>query len=205
MGLWADHVLPILIEKACRNSAIKLERERWVPRAHGRVLEIGVGSGLNLAFYDKKRVSSVVGIDPSRKLLERAAVRARDTDVSVELTECSALRLPFDAGSFESAVVTYTLCSVDNPVAALREVRRVLAPNAELFFVEHGIAPDERTRRWQRRLTPGWSMLGGGCKLDRDPFGELERAGFSLEETRAAYAEEGASWLSFTYEGLARR
>jgi len=204
MGFWSNHVLPILIEKACRSGAIKEERERWVPRAHGRVLEIGVGSGLNLAFYDPAKVIEVIGIDPSRSLLLRARERARDARVPVAFEECSVALLPFDARSFDSAVVTYTLCSVDDPTPALREVARVLKPNAELFFVEHGLAPDERTRRWQRGLTPAWKVVGGGCRLDRDPFAQLATAGFTLEETRAAYAEDGASWLSFTYEGVAR-
>ena len=205
MGIWSDHVLPFLVEKACRNGAIKLERERWVPRAHGRVLEVGVGSGLNLAFYDAARVKEVVGIDPSHTLLERAVARARTAGVPVALERCSVERLPFDAGSFDSAVVTYTLCSVDDPVVALREVARVLAPRAEIFFVEHGIAPDGSTRRWQRRLSPAWSVVGGGCRLDRDPFASLKQAGFTLEEERSRYADEGVSWLSFTYEGIARR
>ncbi len=204
MGFWSNRVLPILIEKACRNGAIKEERERWVPRAHGRVLEIGVGSGLNLAFYDPAKVTGVLGIDPSHSLLQRARERARDARVAITFEECSVAQLPFDGRSFDSAVVTYTLCSVDDPARALREVARVLKPNAELFFVEHGLAPDDRTRRWQRRLTPTWKVVGGGCRLDRDPFAALAAAGFALEETRAAYAEEGASWLSFTYEGVAR-
>lgn len=204
MGLWTEHVVPFLVEKACRSGAIKEERERWVPRAHGRVLELGVGSGLNLAFYDAARVDEVVGIDPSTKLLDRAKLRAKDAPVRVELKRCAAESLPFDDGCFDSAVVTYTLCSVDDPARVLAELKRVLKPDAELYFVEHGLATDARTRRWQHRLTPAWSMVGGGCRLDRDVFDELRTAGFSLEETRAAFSEDGPRFLGFTYEGVAK-
>ncbi len=203
MSLWSEHVVPFLVEKACKSPEIKEERQRWVPRAHGRVLEIGVGSGLNLAFYDASQVDSVVGIDPSRKLLERAKPRADHAPVKVELTRCAAEKLPFAEASFDSAVVTYSLCSVDDPARALAEVRRVLRPNAELFFVEHGLARDESARAWQRRLTPVWSAVGGGCRLNRDVFTELRDAGFALEQSHADYSE-GPRWLSFTYEGIAR-
>ena len=111
MGLWSDRVLPVLIEKACRSSAILEDRRTWVPRAHGRVLELGVGSGLNLAFYDAARVEHVTGIDPSRPLLARARARASEATVPVELVEAAAERLPFEARSFDSVLVTFSLCS----------------------------------------------------------------------------------------------
>jgi SAM-dependent methyltransferase len=202
MSLWSTRVLPVLVEKACRSSTILDERRRWIPRAHGEVLELGIGSGLNLAFYDAARVAKVTGIDPSLPLLVRAAARAGDASVPVELVEASAERLPFPAESFDSAVVTYSLCSVDDPARALAEVRRVLRPSGQLVFVEHGLAPDGGTRRWQHRLTPIWRRLGGGCHLDRDIAGILRDAGYELDELSAAYSE-GVRWLSFTYQGTA--
>jgi ubiquinone/menaquinone biosynthesis C-methylase UbiE len=202
MSLWARYVLPSLIEKACRSRAILDERRRWVPRAHGEVLELGVGSGLNLAFYDTARVRKVTGIDPSAPLLARAGTRAAQAPVPVELVEAPAERLPFPAGSFDSAVVTYSLCSVDDPGRALAEVRRVLRPGGELVFVEHGLAADARTRRWQRWLTPIWRRVGGGCRLDRDIGAILRGAGYQLDELSADHTE-GAGWLSFTYQGTA--
>ena len=203
MSLWGDHVLPHLVEKACRSAAILDERKRWVPRAHGDVLELGVGSGLNLAFYDAAKVAKVTGIDPSAPLLARAATRAATAAVPVELILGHAETLPFPAHAFDSAVITYSLCSVDDPARALTEVRRVLRPGGELVFVEHGLARDAATRRWQRWLTPVWRRIGGGCHLDRDIAAILRDAGYRSDDLHADYAD-GARWLSYTFEGTAR-
>lgn len=204
MGLWANRALPGLIEKACRSGDILEERRRWVPRAHGRVLELGVGTGLNLAFYDPTRVDQVVAIDPSAALLARAQGRAAAARVPVELREASAEALPFAAASFDSALVTYSLCSIDQLDAALAETRRVVRPGGELIFVEHGRAPDPGPRRWQRWLTPAWRRIGGGCRLDRDIAAALLAGGFALPELETAY-RAGRRWLSYTYQGVARR
>ena len=201
---WDDRVLPVLIEPACRSHAILAERKRWVPQASGDVLEVGVGSGLNLAFYDPAHVSSVIGLDPSAPLLERARVRASAAAVAVELVEGDAQRLPFDSARFDSVLMTYTLCSIPDPARALQEIRRVLRPGGQLVFVEHGRAPDASTYRWQRRLTPLWRRIGGNCHLDRDVARELGAAGFASEDLAADYSDDGPRWLSFTYQGVAR-
>jgi ubiquinone/menaquinone biosynthesis C-methylase UbiE len=203
MSFWDRRVLPYLIEKAGRSHAILELRQRWVPRAHGEVLEIGVGSGLNLRFYDPARARSVTAIDPSAPLLARAAARVHDTRVPVELVGASAEALPFADASFDSAVMTYTLCSIADPRRALAELRRVLRPGGELIFVEHGLARDDSTRRWQRRLTPLWRRVAGGCHLDRDAGALLRDAGFSSHDLTAAH-NDGARWLGFTYQGSAR-
>jgi ubiquinone/menaquinone biosynthesis C-methylase UbiE len=203
MSLWATHVLPTLIEKACRSTTILAERRRWIPRARGDVVELGIGSGLNLPFYDARRVHSLTGIDPSVPLLARARSRAATAPVPVELVLASAERLPFGPASFDSAVVTYSLCSVSDPASALAEVRRVLRPDGELIVVEHGLAPDDSTRHWQRRLTPLWRRVSGNCHLDRDIVTLLRSAGFEPDELRADYSD-GVRWLSYTYQGVAR-
>ncbi|MBA3392855.1 MAG: class I SAM-dependent methyltransferase [Deltaproteobacteria bacterium] len=202
MSWWSETVVPRLIEKACRSAEILEERERWVPRAHGRVLELGVGSGLNLAFYDPTRVEQVVGIDPSAALLARAAARVKDAKVPVELQQARAEALPFADASFDSALVTYSLCSVDDLSRAVAEVRRVVKPAGELVFVEHGRAPDRGPQRWQRRLTPVWRRVGGGCRLDRDVVGALRAGGWAVDDLREGYTK-GPRWLSYTYEGTA--
>ncbi len=203
MGLWARIVLPVLVEKACRSGAILAARRQWVPRAHGRVLEVGVGSGLNLAFYDPQRVECVTGIDPSVELLVRAEERAVAAPVSVELVRCGAEKMPFSDGAFDSVLVTYSLCSVADLAAALAEIRRVLQPGGELIFVEHGLSCDPRVQRWQRWLTPAWRRVGGGCHLDRDLPTLLRSAGYRMKELESAQVE-GASWLSYTFMGIAR-
>lgn len=202
-GLWARRVMPALVETGCRGRVILEERRRWIPRAHGDVLELGVGTGLNLAFYDAGRVSRVTAVDPSPPLIARAAPRAMKAPVEVELVEAPAERLPFDAAAFDSAVVTYSLCSMADPVRALTEVRRVLRPGGELIFVEHGLAPDPATRWWQRRFTPIWRRLTGGCHLDRDVTAILGDAGYRIGEIAAGYTE-GTRWLNYTYQGTAR-
>jgi len=204
-GLWDAHVLPWLVERACRSHEILEERRRVIPRASGHVLEIGVGSGLNLGLYDATKVVDVVGLDPSEPLLGRARARLADARVPVELVVGAAERLPFDAGRFDCAVVTYTLCSVDDPAAALRELARTLRPDGRVLFIEHGLAPDAAESRWQRRITPFWRRVGGNCHLDRAVVPAFESAGFALAELRAAYAEGSPRWLSFTYEGVAVR
>lgn len=203
MSFWANRVLPYLIEKACRSATILEERKRWVPHAHGEVLELGVGSGLNLPFYDPAKVTKVTGIDPSAPLLARAATRAKAAPFAVELLRGHAEALPFADRSFDSAVVTYSLCSVEDPVRALAEVRRVLRPGGELVFVEHGLAPDASTQRRQRRLTPLWRRVAGNCHLDRDIGGLLGEAGFRSDDLEAEFTD-GAKFLSFTYQGSAR-
>ena len=203
MSFWADRVLPHLVEKACRSHAILEARQRWVPRAHGEVLELGVGSGLNLPFYDAAKVAKVTGIDPSAPLLARAAARASEAPVPVELIRGRAEELPFPDRAFDSAVVTYALCSVDDPARVLAELRRVLRPDGELVFVEHGLARDAGTQRWQRWLTPLWCRVAGGCHLDRDIAAILRAAGYRSTDLGADYTE-GAHWLSYTFHGTAR-
>ncbi len=202
MSWWDRRVLPFLVEKACRTGSIRAERERRVPQASGRVLELGVGTGLNLAFYDPARVTDVVGLDPSPEILARARARAADCPVPLQLVEASATRLPFDAGSFDSIVVTYTLCSVDDPARALVEVRRTLAPGGRLLFVEHGLSPRLSTRLVQRGLTPAWRRLSGNCHLDRDVPRLLRDARFHLVELEEREGD-GPSWTGHTFEGVA--
>lgn len=203
-GFWNARVLPALIERACRSHAILDERKRWVPQASGDVLEVGVGSGLNLALYDPARVTSIMGLDPSVPLLDRARARAASAPIAVDLLEGDAQRLPFAAARFDTVLMTYTLCSIPDPARALREIRRVLRPDGRLVLIEHGRAPDPRTYRWQRRLTPVWRRIGGNCHLDRDVKSELDDAGFDGADLAADYSAGGPRWLSFTYQGIAR-
>ncbi len=200
---WDRRVLPWLVEKACRSTTILAERKRWVPQAAGEVLELGVGSGLNLAFYDPAQARAVVGIDPSPELLAQARSRAEAAAVPVELVEAAAERLPFDADRFDSALVSYTLCSVADPAAALAEVRRVLRPGAPLYFVEHGRSDRPRVRAWQARVTPVWRRIGGNCHLDRDIAQLLRDAGFALTTLEEGHVEGGGRLTSYTYQGVA--
>lgn len=203
-SFWNDRILPHLIERVCRSRDVRQRRELLVPRAHGEVLEIGVGSGLNLPHYDAARTRRLVAIDPSPTLLERARTRLRVEEIPTELVEAPAEALPFADAAFDSVVMTYTLCSVDDKRRALAEIRRVLRPGGALYFLEHGRAPEPRVAAWQRRLNPFWRTISGGCRLDGAVLEELGEAGFTVEEIVQGYGD-GARWLSYLYRGVARR
>lgn len=175
------HLLPHLLDWACGVSLFGRQRQKLIPLAHGRVLEVGLGTGRNLPFYDRQRVSQVVGVDPALSLHPIARRRVAASGLDVELMGLSAERLPAPDASFDTVVSTWTLCSIPDPVAALREMRRVLKPGGQLLFSEHGLAPEPGVARWQTRLQPYWKPLAGGCHLDRDIPALLAEAGFACD------------------------
>lgn len=199
-GGWYDrHVLPHLIDLACGSKRIREQRDRVVPRAQGRVLEIGIGTGLNLPHYDPMRVTSIVGVDPSAQMHRLARRRLDRTSLRVELVALSAERLPLEDRSFDTVVCTFTLCTIPDPLAALKEMRRVLRPDGRLLYAEHGRSPDAAVRRWQSRLQPLWGRIAGGCQLGRDIEALLEAGGFAGERNRGYLP--GPRFASFMYWG----
>lgn len=174
-----------------------------MPDASGRVLEIGVGSGLNLSFYDRERVTRVVALDRSAEMLTLAAGRAAAAPVDVELVEASAESIPLESASIDTIVVTWSLCTVPDLVVAIAEMRRVLTDGGRLLFCEHGVAPDVGVRRWQQRLNPVWRIFSGGCSLDVDVPTRLTEGGFDVELHESAY-QPGFRPTSFNYRGVAR-
>lgn len=200
-GWYETHVLPFLIDRACSISPIQRQREKLIPQAHGRVLEIGVGTGLNLPFYDAARVQTVVGVDPALRMHPMALRRSAQAGIRLEVVGVSAERLPVGDASFDTVVSTYTLCSIPDPVAALRELRRALVPGGRLLFSEHGRAPDASVLRWQRLLQPGWKRIAGGCHLDRDIPALLAEGGFR-PDVQSRYLP-GPRFVSYHYWGEA--
>lgn len=201
MGLYHDHVLPYLVHLAMRQGMFAEYRRRVVGGASGRVLEIGMGSGLNLPFYGPT-ASHVVGLDPSRTLLAMAQ-RRRIVPIPAHFLEGSAEAVPLDTHSVDSIVVTWTLCSVPDVDRALSELRRVLKRGGRLLFVEHGRSPDPEVSRWQDRLTPLWKRVAGGCHLNRSIGTLIEEAGFHLERFSTSCAT-GPRIMTCMYEGVAR-
>jgi ubiquinone/menaquinone biosynthesis C-methylase UbiE len=177
------------------------ERAKVIPRAAGDVLEIAVGSGLNLPFYGSA-VTRLFAVDPSAELLRMARSRAGSASFPVEFLERAAETLAFDDASMDTVVVTWGLCSMSKPMHALREMKRVLKPGGQLFFVEHGRSPDAAVERWQNRVNPIWRVVAGGCNLNR-PIDELIRgAGFQINELGTEYLP-GPRIMTFTYRGAA--
>src|SRR5512146_1787482 len=180
-------ILPKILRCACSAPQITKQREKVVPQAEGRVLELGIGMGLNLAFYDAARVSSVTGVDPSPELRAIAQQAEHDPRIRVQVDDGTAESLPFEDGSFDSVVCTFTLCSVCTPAAALSEARRVLKPGGSFLFCEHGLAPDPGIAKWQRRLDGIWPRVFGGCHLSRPVTKAIQEAGFKLERTDSMF------------------
>lgn len=203
MGLYEKHVLPKLIDLACSQPPMTELRARYVPRASGDVLEIGIGSGLNLTHYGDD-VRSITGLDPAAALTERARTRAERIRADVSILQISSEEIPADDARFDSIVCTWTLCSIPNVYQALREMHRVLKPGGSFYFVEHGLAPDAGVRGWQRRIEPLWKVIGGGCHLTRQADRLIQDAGFILPEIESGY-QPGPRWAAYMSHGVAQR
>jgi ubiquinone/menaquinone biosynthesis C-methylase UbiE len=203
MSLYAKYVVPRLIDFGMRHKSAAQIRSELIPLAQGTVLEVGIGSGLNLPFYSAS-ASRIYGVDPSHELLNMARKRVNESCVPVELVAQSAEeKLPLEEHSVDTVVITWSLCSMRDPLMALRQVRRVLRSTGQLLFVEHGLAPDARVRAWQNRINPVWRRIGGGCNLNRKIDDLVRSAGFEITELKAAYLP-GPRPLTYTYQGLAR-
>lgn len=203
MGLYENHVLPKLLDLACSQPPMTELRARYVPRASGDVLEIGIGSGLNLSHYGAG-VRSITGLDPASALTKRARERAARIAADVEILQISSEEIPADDGRFDSIVCTWTLCSIPNVYQALREMHRVLKPGGSFYFVEHGLAPDSDVQGWQRRIEPLWKIIGGGCHLTRQADRLIQDAGFILPELECGY-QPGPRWAAYMSHGVAHR
>ncbi|WP_029889402.1 class I SAM-dependent methyltransferase [Polycyclovorans algicola] len=187
MNLYDRYVMPLLIDCCCGMKEIQGQRAALVPRAKGRVLEIGIGTGHNLPFYDPTRLDSLQGLDPADQMSPTARKRALKAGLEVELITLSAEEIPAPDASYDTVVCTFTLCTIPDPLRALREMRRVLKPDGELLFCEHGRAPDVSVQRWQDRLTPWWKPIAGGCHLNRDVPEMLRDGGFVPTEIESSY------------------
>ena len=201
MGLYQKFILPRLIDVAMRNKEVAARRAELIPKASGTVLEIGIGSGLNLSFYPSD-ITHLSGVDSSPELLSMARRKLNASPYPIELFCRSAEDLPFDDRSFDTAVLTWTLCSIPHPQRALAEIKRVLRPDGRLLFVEHGLSPDPKVQAWQHRLTPMWKHIGGGCHLNRKIDDLVRPAGFNIVELQTTYLP-GPKAMTFTYQGIA--
>ena len=195
---WERKVVPQIIRLGCGCQKLAPLRGPVVAQAEGRVLELGLGAGANLPFYDGTRVTALTGIEPSAELRAIARKARRADQPELDLVDAPAENLPFADASFDTVVCTFTLCTVRDNARAVREARRVLRTGGRLLFCEHGLAPDEGVRRWQRRIDPVWSALCGGCHITRPVRTTIEQA-FRIEVWQGGYSEEMslriAGWL----------
>ncbi|ACA15121.1 Methyltransferase type 11 [Methylobacterium sp. 4-46] len=203
MGFYERHVGPRLVRCACAMANVSAEREKIVPRAAGTVLEVGFGPGLNLPFYDPARVSRVIGVDPNEAFLKLGAARRRAAKIPVEIRTAPAESLPLEDACVDTAVITYTLCSVHDPMRSLSEVRRVLRPGGRALFLEHGLSRDPKVARWQSRLNPLWRAVAVGCNLIRPVAASFRAAGFALTELEEYYLPGTPKPLSYFSRGVA--
>ncbi|HEY7516694.1 MAG TPA: class I SAM-dependent methyltransferase [Methylomirabilota bacterium] len=200
--LYARFVLPVLIDLAMRNKSVRAERARLLPLARGVVLEVGAGSGLNMPYYGAS-VERLYALDPSTELLRKAVGRGARSSFPIVPLCHPAEHIPLPDASIDSAVMTWTLCSIGDPLTALREIRRVLAPGGQLIFVEHGRAVDPVVIRWQDRLTPIWRRFAGGCHLNRPIDRMLADGGFAAPDLERGYVS-GPRIGAYFYRGVAR-
>ena len=202
MKFYNKHILPKISEFLCSSKPIMYQRKKIVPLAEGRVLEIGIGSGLNFPFYDVSKIEHIWGVDPSEKVRKKAEKRAINSRLAFEFLESPENGIPLESNSADTVLVTYSLCTIPDVVQSLGEMRRVLTSNGKLVFCEHGLAPDEDVRRWQNRLNPIWRRLGGGCNLNR-PIPELiKQGGFEINTMETMYIP-GWKPACFNYWGTA--
>jgi ubiquinone/menaquinone biosynthesis C-methylase UbiE len=202
MGFYQGQIIPRLVHLSMRHARLTPYRSRVVSAANGRVLEIGIGSGLNLPFYGSN-VSQVIGLEPSLMLLGMTREIGRRISMPLELIEGTAEAIPLDGRSVDTIVTTWTMCTIPEVERALQEMYRVLRPGGCLIFVEHGRAPEPRVQWWQDRLDPAWKRLSGGCHLNRAITELIANAGFRIEHLKTGYIR-GPNPMTFMYEGSAR-
>ena len=203
MGIYEKHVLPRIVHFCCGQNPTTRQREKVVPLAEGHVLEIGIGTGLNIPFYDAHKVRHLWGLDPSAEMWAIAQKTAAGHHIDAEFVQAAAESIPLDDNCADTVMMTYTMCSIPSVPEALEEIRRVLKPAGRLIFCEHGRAPDQSVRRWQDRMNPLWRKIGGGCNLNRPVPRLLEQAGFKSNDMQTMYLP-GWRPASFNYWGTAR-
>jgi ubiquinone/menaquinone biosynthesis C-methylase UbiE len=202
MSFYAERVLPHLIDLACSTRPQQKQREKVVHLAEGDVLEIGIGSGLNLPYYDSGKVRKIFGLEPSAGMRRKAQPMVESSDIEVEFIDLPGEQIPLENDSVDTVLVTYTLCSIADAVTALEGMRRVLKPRGRLIYCEHGRAPDESVRHWQNRLNPPWRRLAGGCNMNRDIPALLRAGGFEITMDERMYLP-GPRILNYNFWGIA--
>ena len=203
MGFYDKYILPHFLNCACGSKPILYQREKVVPMAEGLVLEVGIGSGLNIPFYDSSKVDKILGLDPSEELNRMALKVAADKGIPVEFILGGAEAIPLPDNHVDSVLVTYTMCTIPQVAAANKEILRVLKPQGQMIFCEHGLAPDANVSKWQNRIDPYWGKIAGGCHLNRNIPALITEAGFKIESMEKMYLPSTPRFAGYNYWGTA--
>jgi len=203
MSFYEDRILPPIIDCACSMGQLMKLRSQVVPHARGRVLEVGMGSALNLEFYNPDQVEMVYGLEPSGGMRRKAQPNLARSPVKVEWLDLPGEKIPLEDHSVDTVLLTFTLCTIPDWHAALQQMKRVLKPGGELLFLEHGESPHDSTRKWQHRVTPGWKKLAGGCHLNRNIADLIRQAGFEILELENLYIPKAPKIAGYIYKGRA--
>jgi ubiquinone/menaquinone biosynthesis C-methylase UbiE len=203
MSLYEKYVLPKFLNCACGSKPVSYQRKKVVPLAEGKVLEIGIGSGLNLPFYDKTKIDEIWGLDPSEELSLMAKQVANEESMEVKFISSGAEDIPLPDNYFDSVLVTYTMCTIPEVQRANQEIRRVLKDNGKMIFCEHGEAPDQNIRKWQSRINPFWGKLAGGCNINRKIPSLIQESGFDIIQMEEMYLPNTPKIAGYNYWGFA--
>ena len=203
MSLYDKYVLPKFLNCACGSKPVEYQRKKVVPNAEGIVLEVGIGSGLNLPFYDNSKVTRIWGLDPSEELSSMAKETSKNLDLDVKFISSGAEEIPLPDNYFDTALVTYTMCTIPEVIRANIEIKRVLKNTGKLIFCEHGIAPDLNIAKWQSRIDPIWGKLAGGCHLNRDIPSILKDSGYEIIKLDQMYLPSTPKFAGYNYWGFA--
>ncbi|HQG38247.1 MAG TPA: class I SAM-dependent methyltransferase [Chitinophagales bacterium] len=204
MGFYSKHILPSLINLTCKTSSLTKQREKVIPFATGNILEIGVGTGLNLPFYNSRNILKLTAIDPYEETWQKREIDSSKLDYKFEFVKASAEELPFKNNTFDTIVITYSLCTIPDVDKALREMSRVLKQDGTLIFCEHGVAPDKKVSATQDFINPIWKPLSGGCNLNRNIPELIEKNGFTIQDLKSMYIP-GWKFASYNFWGSAKK
>ena len=205
MGFYDKYILPKFLNCACGTKPINYQREKIVPLAKGIVLDIGIGSGLNIPFYNKSNIDHLYGLDPSVELLKIAKPLAKKNELEIEFLQCGAEAIPLPDQSIDTVLITYTMCTIPDIKLSNSEIMRVLKSEGQLLFCEHGLAPDKNIAKWQRRINPIWSKIAGGCNLNRDIPKLITSSGFKISNMEEMYLPSTPKFAGYNYWGVAKK
>ncbi|NCX42173.1 MAG: class I SAM-dependent methyltransferase [Proteobacteria bacterium] len=208
MSFYDKYILPKFLNCACGTKPINYQRDKIVPLAKGIVLDIGIGSGLNIPFYNKSNIDHLYGLDPSEELLKIAKHLAKKNELEIEFLQCGAEAIPLPDQSIDTVLITYTMCTIPDIKLSNSEIMRVLKPEGQLLFCEHGLAPDKNIAKWQRRINPIWSKIAGGCNLNRDIpklITLITSSGFKISNMEEMYLPSTPKFAGYNYWGVAKK